>query len=203
MTRNGVEVPKASADAARIRKELTVSPMTFDQAFPPRFKVYAETPGTFVVPRFWAVPADPAHPAPLRTPVQDVRPPGKAVDLPFVGALKADLGQPEAVRAVLGSLRSVGGAVLALATGQGKTASAIYVASQIGTKTVVVVGKEFLATQWEERIAMHIPTARVTRVQGKTFDTSGDIVIAMLQTLARRKHATDAFEEFGLLIVDE
>ncbi len=83
------------------------------------------------------------------------------------------------------------------------TTTALWIASQLGLKTVVVVGKEFLATQWESRIAAHIPSAKVTRVQGKTFDTSGDIVVAMLQTLSKRKHQGTAFDDFGLLIVDE
>lgn len=90
-----------------------------------------------------------------------------------------------------------------LLAGFGKTTTSLWLASQLGVKTVVVVGKEFLAAQWQSRIESHLPTARVTRVQGKTFDTSGDVVIAMLQTLAKRKHSAMAFDDCGLLIVDE
>ena len=192
LTRRGLESPKDSDISKTVKKELTVSPLTFDQAFPTRFKVYDETATTYVAPQHWRMPPG----------VVDARKPGRAVALPFVGALKPELRQPEAARAVMDSLRATGGAVLALATGLGKTSVALWIASQLGAKTVVVVGKEFLAAQWEERIAMHLPTAKVSRVQGKTLDTSGDIVIAMLQTLAKRKH-DGMFEDCQFLIVDE
>lgn len=84
--------------------------------------------------------------------------------------------------------------------------TAVYVACRLGLKTVVVVGKEFLADQWEARIRAHCPDAKITHVRGPNCNVSGDFVIAMLQTLAKRRFSVDnpaVFDDVGLLVVDE
>jgi superfamily II DNA or RNA helicase len=43
----------------------------------------------------------------------------------------------------------------------------------------------------------------VSCIQGDQCDTSGDVVLAMLQTLVSRKHPPSTFREFGLVVVDE
>ena len=70
-------------------------------------------------------------------------------------------------------------------------------------KTVVLVHKQFLLNQWEERIGMFLPEARIGKVQGKIRDVENkDIILAMLQTVAM-KDCSDLFEGCGQLIVDE
>lgn len=67
-------------------------------------------------------------------------------------------------------------------------------------KTLVLVHKAFLKDQWVERVGQYLPAARVTTVQGDACDASGDVVVAMIQTLLSRKYA---FDDVGLVIVDE
>lgn len=197
ITRRGAEIDASrTAAVARAKRELTVAPMTLNDPFPKKFKVYVEDRGKLVVPVHWALKA-------LGPPAADERPSGDDVDLRFSGSLRADLRQPEATQAVLDSLRRTGGAMLCLAVGFGKTVSALYVASVLKRRTLVVVHKQFLADQWAERVAQCLPGARVTRVQGDTCDTSGDVVIAMLQTLVSRKYPASTFEGCGLLVADE
>lgn len=197
LTRRGVELEKArlsARDVATIRRDLTVAPVTLEQAFPKRFKVYAETPTTYVVPRFWAEG---------KFAFEDVRPPGAAWTHDFVGALRPDLRQPEAAAAIMDSLGTHGGAIVNLFAGGGKTSLAIWIATKLKTKTMILVHKNFLADQFAERIRGHVPTAKVTRIQGDACDTSGDFVIVMIQTLMTRKYPAETFREFGFLVVDE
>jgi superfamily II DNA or RNA helicase len=196
LTRRGVELEKArlsDRDVATIRRELTVAPVTLEM-FPKRFKVYAETPTEYVVPRFWAQD---------KFEFCDVRPPATTWTHDFVGALRPDLRQPEAAAAAMDSIERHGGAIVNLFAGGGKTSLAIWIATELGRKTMILVHKNFLADQFEERIRGHVPTATITRIQGSTCDTSGDFVIVMIQTLMTRKYPAETFREFGLLVVDE
>lgn len=197
LTRRGVELCKDPGKdvCAKIRKDLVVSPVALEQRFPKTFKTFLQTPNGFVVPRFWAAEAIPG--------IRDERPPGKPMECSgnFVGELRSSLKQPEAAEAIMKSFESHGGGVVSLPTGHGKTSLAIWIATRLRTKTLILVHKNFLADQFRERIAQHVPDAKVTKIQGDEFDTSGDFVIAMIQTLMTRQYS--AFDDFGLLIVDE
>ena len=83
------------------------------------------------------------------------------------------------------------------------TSTALYLASVVKKRMLVIVHKSFLADQWAERVAQFLPGARVTRVQGDVCDTSGDVVIAMLQTLVSRKYPASTFDACSLLVADE
>jgi len=84
------------------------------------------------------------------------------------------------------------------------TVMAIKIISKLAKKTLIVVHKEFLLNQWIERINEFLPTAKIGRIQGPIFDSEGkDIVIGMLQTLYDRDFPENAFDDFGLTIVDE
>ena len=84
------------------------------------------------------------------------------------------------------------------------TTVALAFATHLKVQTMIVVHKEFLANQWRDRINQFCPGATIGRVQGDTFDVTGkDFVIAMIQTMCQREFPKDAFDSFGLLIVDE
>lgn len=121
----------------------------------------------------------------------------------FVGALRADLDQPDAVSATLEALKAKGGAVLSLAVGHGKTCCGLYMACALRAKTVILVHKSFLADQWADRIRQFVPAASISFIRGAVCDTSGDFVIAMIQTLTSRAHPPSTFDPFSLLIFDE
>jgi superfamily II DNA or RNA helicase len=196
VSRCGVEVPKDAGINDLVRAELLVTPFVPNASFPAKpFKVFIETADGCVVPIHWAKKHN--------LQVVDTRHPGSPMIHPFVGSLKPDLSQPEAVAAVQDSWRATGGAMLCLSTGFGKTTCALYLSCKLGMKTAVVVHKEFLMQQWIERISAHVPTATVSKVQGNVCDTSGDFVIVMLQTLVSRAYPASVFSECGLVVVDE
>ncbi len=84
------------------------------------------------------------------------------------------------------------------------TTISLYVACTLGLKTMVVVHKQFLLDQWEQRIRTFVPMARVGRLQQNIEDVDDcDIVVGMLQSIAMRDYDDDVFQGFGLVIFDE
>lgn len=76
--------------------------------------------------------------------------------------------------------------------------------SLLKKKTLIIVHKEFLMNQWIERATEFLPGAKIGKIQGPIFDIEGkDLVIGMLQTLYDRALPENAFDSFGLTIVDE
>lgn len=195
LTHQGVECPEYLIQKAK--RELTVTPIDRSglNRYPKRIPVWWTLRNTVHVPRFWAAQHryTPQHTSPF---------PPQKIDVDFCGDLLPDLEQPEATGAVLHSLNTTGGALLSLGTGCGKTTCACYIISQIKLKTLVVVHKDVLRTQWAERIKQFLPKARVSFVQGQQVDTSGDVIIAMLQTLVSPGRQFD-WSDCGLVIVDE
>lgn len=200
VTNAGALVPKSDSRlAALVRKHLVVSPVTLNDPFPRKFRVYRETQEWYVVPLHWAREAL----APFGVTWRDARRHPAPVDLAFASRLRHDLGQPEAVEAVQRSLEGCGGALLCVPPGSGKTVMALYLAARLRARTLVLVHKDFLKQQWAERVAQYLPGARVTYVQGGTCDTSGDVVIAMIQTLISRRYPASTFQGIALTCVDE
>jgi superfamily II DNA or RNA helicase len=194
LTSRGYET-SSPEDVARARRELVFTPIvaTTTTTVTRKVRAYVELDGSGILaPRFW----DAARGA------RDIRHEGDDASFEFVGNLRDDLRQREAVDAVYASWKeSGGGAVLALPTGFGKTTVALYLAAALKKKTLVLVAKNFLKEQWAERAASFVPAAKVTFVQGHVWDESGDIVIAMMQTIASRRKICS--ERFGLVIADE
>ena len=120
ITTLGVEVPTVPRVAALVRRELTVAPVSLNDPFPKKFKVYVEKPdGGFVVPLHWARAAL----EPFGARFVDCRGPGDDARLEFRGSLRADLRQLEAVAAVRRAWDAGGGAMLCLPPGFGTLAT--------------------------------------------------------------------------------
>lgn len=196
LTQQGYIVPETTADIGKVKRELTVSPIDFSglQHRQRQFPVYWHDTNKLIIPKYYGLNAL----GRAREHFGMVQPFRGA----FEGSLKQELDQPAAVAATLRSMRQCGGAVLSLSTGAGKTVCTCYIIAQLAVKTVVLVHKDVLRLQWAERIAQFLPTAKVSFVQGTSVDTSGDIVIAMIQTLVSPGRHFD-FSGIGLVVSDE
>lgn len=113
--------------------------------------------------------------------------------------------QQEAFDAYMKSAKTGNDGIVSLHCGAGKTALALYIAAHINLKTLVIVNEENLGKQWEERIAQYLPGAKVGWIQRERCEIEGnDIVIGMLQTLAKRTFdVKTTLAKFGLVIDDE
>jgi hypothetical protein len=84
------------------------------------------------------------------------------------------------------------------------TVLSLNIISKLKKKTLVIVHKEFLLNQWQERVREFLPEARIGKIQGSVFDIEEkDIVFGMLQSLSMKEYDEKKFESFGLTIIDE
>ena len=197
LSRCGILLENCSPE---IKKELTVRPVTNALGITaPSFKVWRrfEETKTVCVPRYYGLDK-------FGPPTTDTRPPcSPAPGINFTGKLRVTTRQPEALAAGVAAFKEKGGGVLSLPCGFGKTTVALALSAQLKVRTMIVVHKEFLANQWVDKIKEFCPGASIGRVQGDSFDTDKDFVIAMIQTMCMREFPEKAFDSIGLLVVDE
>jgi len=179
-----------------IREELTVKPyMPKSPVQATAYPIYRESPKKFYMPRFFGVSTF-GLPNEIRIGVST------PINLTFQGALRDR--QAFIVEKYMNYIKEDFGGLLDIYCGFGKTVLALKILTLIGLKTLIIVHKEFLMNQWEERIQQFIPNARIGHIQGQTIDIEDkDIVIGMLQSLSMKEYPEDQFAEFGLTIVDE
>ena len=186
-----------SSEKKRIRTELTVKPNTPNSPVQSNimYKVFEETDTLFHLPRYYGV-------ANYGIPDQNLLPRGNDINVPFEGSLRPD--QDDIVQTYVSAALKLGGGLLELPCGEGKTVDACKIISMLNTKTLFIVHKGDLVDQVIERISQFLPTARVGRIQGQTVNIQDkDIVVAMLQSLSMKEYPPGTFESFGLTIVDE
>jgi len=204
LTRRGYGIEKDSVGAetiAGIKSFLTVSPqanpMAGGNAPPKSYPVFRESRSKLYIPKYLGLSA-------YGPPAQDKTSPGEPLSCSFGGSLRESQAAPVAAFLQAAADPRKRGGIINMGCAAGKTVMGIYAACQLGRKTLVIVNKEFLARQWQERIEEFAPGARVGKVQGTAFDVDDrDFVIAMVQTLSVREFEQDAFDSFGTVIVDE
>lgn len=180
-----------------VNRELFVAPVTLNDDFPKKFKVFKRNDETVTVPKFWAL--ENLKRFPVTHEYGNIQSMNTSVK--FTGSLRKELKQIEATDALLKQLLNIGGGILSLDTGFGKTVCSVYTACKLKVKTMVLVHKKFLEEQFEETIKRFVPDAKISKVRGDSCDLTGDFIIASIQTLLARKY--DNFDGVGCLIVDE
>ena len=179
-----------------LRDELNVRPYIPKSPIqPPAYPVYRESELKYYIPRFYGLKHY-GHAEENRIP------PGEDISIQFAGDLRDY--QVNIVEIYKKNAKKVGGGLLEIPCGRGKTVIALKIISELKKKTLVVVHKGFLLNQWIERIQQFLPTARVGKIQGQVIDIENkDIVIAMLQSLSMKHYDLNLFDCFGFTIIDE
>lgn len=95
--------------------------------------------------------------------------------------------------------------LLCLHTGFGKTIYALYLASKIGLKTVILCHRSIIIDQWVKAIQSYLPSAKVgvwnAKWKTKSPDELPDILVANVLNIC--KWPRSMYEQYGLLIIDE
>ena len=179
--------------------ELTVTPNTMDFGDETakelsKFKVYHEEDGTMIMPRYYATPL-------FGVPKETTHVP---IEIPIIFSAALRDYQIDIVNKCVTHMKEQGGGLLSVPCGRGKTVMALKIASVLSVKTLVVVHKSFLQDQWVARANQFIESPKIGVIRQKKVDTEDkQIVIAMIQSLAKRDYGTTLFNEFGLVIYDE
>ncbi len=188
-----------SSEITKIRKDLTVKPFTntnYGNEAPP-FAVYSESKRKLYLPRFYGIKE-------FGSPKSIKIDPGEDTPMVFTGKLKDK--QLPIVKAFTEATegRETGGGIISVPCGYGKTVLALYLAAQMGKKTLVIVHKEFLMNQWKERIEQFLPDVKVGKIQRNVINKDNcEIVIGLLQSISMIEYPEETFEGFGLVIYDE
>jgi superfamily II DNA or RNA helicase len=194
-----------------LHKDLFVKPVTIGPAYGApgaqdegAFPVYRENEKKIYIPRFYGIQR---YGMPNRSEITS----GDAISVDFPKPLRdyqdkiVDVYMKHVAQPICSdSDKRGGGGILEVPCGRGKTVMGLKLISLLKKKTLIIVHKEFLMNQWIERANEFLPGAKIGKIQGPIFDVEGkDLVIGMLQTLYDRALPENAFDSFGLTIVDE
>lgn len=135
----------------------------------------------------------------IRLELRDERDDGEPIALEFEG--KLDASQREAAQALLPNETGV----LCAPPGWGKTVVATSLIAARGRSTLVLVHRKPLVEQWAERLAefLKISPKQVGRLGGGRRRTTGQIDVAMVQTLARSEALHELVRNYGHIVIDE
>ncbi|MEO1078952.1 MAG: DEAD/DEAH box helicase family protein [Pseudomonadota bacterium] len=131
--------------------------------------------------------------------LNDERSGGSPLDVGFLGKLRAD--QEDAVSAILQHETGV----LCAPTAFGKTVTAAAVIARRGVSTLVLVHRTELLKQWQERLKafLVIEKGYVGTIGGGRTNPTGNIDIAVMQSLSRQGEVKPLVEDYSQVIVDE
>ena len=186
----------------RVRRELTIEPevlKAYKTMGPPKkFYIYKESANYLFLPRYYGREK-------FGNEKKNTLPVGEKINLSLVKPYSIMPHQVAPHKALIDSCLSIGGGVLSLSCGLGKTAISICVAFDLKVKTLVIVNKEFLLEQWVSSIEKFSGgKARIGRIQQDIIEIADkDFVIAMVHTLSKKNYPSETFDSFGLCIVDE
>lgn len=166
----------------------------------PTYHIYTETKNKIYIPKMYGLSR---YGDPQRYVPNYIGKSWETNDLQFAGTLQPH--QIEPTDALIKACKEKGGGILKASTGIGKTFISINVISKLRVKTIVVVNKIPLMRQWESELRRFIPGINVGFIQGqKNVSVEGaDVVVAMLQSLARVDYPESLFDDFSLVVVDE
>ena len=201
LCKEGYLIPKNNENENiinEIKKDLTVEPYQTcqfakkDESL--KFNVYHENDEYISIPKYYGLQK-------FGQPAKNEEIKGEKIKINFKGTLRPM--QLEIVDMIVPHIKANDGGVLCLPCAAGKTVLSLYLACQFKVKTLVIVHKTFLLNQWKER-AEQFTDASVGIIQQNKIETDGkQIVIGMLQSIARDKYDDDIFRDFGLVIFDE
>jgi len=200
LSKNGYKIKKCELSPRslkEIKDELNVKPFTYNrgQNNDSRFQVFLESPKKLYIPRFYGLKKF-GEPGELK--MEE----GTNIDIKFNGSLRPEQLPIEEV--YLKNAYGKGGGIISLKCGGGKTVLALHIVMTLKKKTIVIVHKDFLMTQWRDRILEFLPDAKIGKIQQDTIDIEDkDIVLAMVHSLSMKEYPEGTFESFGLAIFDE
>ena len=131
--------------------------------------------------------------------LSDERFAGDSPSLKFTGQLRPD--QESAVKAMMAHDTCV----LCVPTAFGKTATATALIARRGISTLILVHRNELLQQWQERLRVFLglDKGQLGTIGGGKRKPTGMIDIASMQSLVRNDEVSDVIECYGHVVIDE
>ena len=135
----------------------------------------------------------------VRPEVRDERFAGTPIAAEFDGQLRTI--QEEAVQGI----GAYDEGILCAPTAFGKTAVAAWLIAKRKVNTLILVHRQQLLDQWQERLAMFLntPANSIGHIGGGKMHRTGSIDVAVIQSLYQKDAVRDFIAEYGQVIVDE
>ncbi len=196
LSRNGLRINKISYKQEildKVKKDLTVKPVT-DNPDEEEYPIYRETPSELIVPRYYGLKKFGIYKNNLT--VSQMSP-----NIQFLKQMRNE--QIDILNTCYEHVFNVGGGILSIRCGGGKTVIGIKLAVMLGVKTLVIVNKSFLLNQWIERIK-EFTNARIGIIrQDKVHVHNCDIIVGMLKSISMIDYDINIFADIGTVIFDE
>lgn len=135
----------------------------------------------------------------IRPEVRDERFTGTPIHVEFQGQLRPF--QEDAVSKIGGH----DDGILCAPTAFGKTAVAAWLIAKRKVNTLVLVHRQQLLDQWQERLAMflELPAKSIGHIGGGKMERTGYVDVAVIQSLHLKDEVKDFVAEYGQVIIDE
>lgn len=135
----------------------------------------------------------------LQFTIRDETQTGKSISENFLGKLRP------AQKKAFDDLLPYRYGILAATTAFGKTVIAAKIISARKTNTLILVHRQQLLEQWRERLSIFlgIPLKNIGVKGGGRNKLTGNIDIAMLQSISKKEETHEEIAEYGQIIVDE
>ena len=135
----------------------------------------------------------------IKVDLRDERCEGTPIEANFEGQLRTY--QEDAVA----SIAAHDDGLLCAPTAFGKTAVAAWLIGKRKVSTLVLVHRQQLLDQWQERLAMFLgaPLNSIGQIGGGKSERTRSIDVAVIQSLYRKNEVKDFVAEYGQVIVDE
>jgi superfamily II DNA or RNA helicase len=158
----------------------------------PRFIYpYEIIENTIILPFAYAVTK-----AKIKRPVRESFP---QMNVSFAGTLRSE--QKEVRKEAIQVLSKSGSILLSMYCGFGKSSTSMKIACDIGLKTLIIVNKIILLSQWEDGINTFCPLASVQKITASSKKKDSDFYIINAQNVEKMGHSF--FDDIGTVIVDE
>jgi superfamily II DNA or RNA helicase len=195
ISQKGYKILLTNEKVNDIKKELMVSPYCEN---PVKFPVFRISDKFLYMPKYYGINK-------FGLPPDDniKEQSGKSVEFKFVSNLRDY--QLDASHKILTHLKKHNSGLASIYTGWGKTCMALWIASQLQRKTLIIVHTENLLQQWKERIQdfLGILPEDIGIIQGPKLDVSKNICIGMIQSISMKEYPLETFKDFGFTVMDE
>ncbi|NOT13582.1 MAG: DEAD/DEAH box helicase family protein [Methylococcaceae bacterium] len=135
----------------------------------------------------------------IRCDLLDERFEGQVIDVVFAGILRAEQ------EAAITEMMNHQDGVLCAPTAFGKTVAAAALIARRGINTLILVHRTELLKQWQARLQSFLGVGKgvVGTISGGKAKPTGQIDIAVMQSLSRQGEVNPLVENYGQVIVDE
>jgi len=191
-------------DKNKIAKDLTIQPESYIGTIKP-YRIYKATDRDIYLPRYYGIINFSGG---NYKNVKSIFLPGEKANFDFIlPNFQLRPLQKVAYKYVLKAFQKYTTAILKLGCGVGKTVLGIYLIQKLCKKTLVIVHRVNLLTQWKDEIEKYT-NAKVGLLHRKIIDIEGkDIVLTTIHNvIGKRKRTTkylNMYKRFGLTIIDE